>query len=68
LKSVSGKRLCRVLESHGWRLARVRGSHHIYTHPESNNILTVPVHGNTDLKVGTLSALLKAAGLTESNL
>ena len=68
MKSISGKGLCRVLESHGWRLARVRGSHHIYTHPASSNILTVPVHGNTDLKVGTLFALLKAAALTESDL
>ena len=31
MKAVSGKRLCRLLELHGWRLARIRGSHHIYT-------------------------------------
>jgi len=68
LKSVSGKRLCRVLESHGWRLARIKGSHHIYTHPQGGSIVTVPVHGNEDLKAGTLSALLKAAGLAQSDL
>ena len=43
MKPVSGKRMCQVLESHGWRLARISGSHHIYRHPE------VPVHGNLDL-------------------
>ena len=31
MKAVSGKRLSRLLEFHGWRLARIRGSHHIYT-------------------------------------
>ena len=31
MKSLSGRRFCRVLEAHGWQLQRVHGSHHIYT-------------------------------------
>jgi predicted RNA binding protein YcfA (HicA-like mRNA interferase family) len=65
MKSISGKVFCKLLYLQGWELQRIRGSHHIYTHTEKAEILTVPVHGNQDLKIGTLSKLLKDAGLTE---
>lgn len=68
MKSISGKRLCRLLEIRGWTLQRIRGSHHIYTHPDYTAILTIPVHGNEDLKRGTLNQLLKSAQLTEQDL
>ena len=68
MKVVSGKRLCQILERAGWILQRVQGSHHIYTHPTNPAILTVPVHGNRDLKKGTLHKLIKEAGLTEADL
>jgi predicted RNA binding protein YcfA (HicA-like mRNA interferase family) len=68
LKTVSGKQFCRILERHGWQLRRIRGSHHVYTRPGIDLILTVPVHGNRDLKVGLLASLLKQAGLTEADL
>ena len=68
MKSISGKAFCKLLHLHGWQLQRIRGSHHIYTHPGRAEILTVPVHGNQDLKIGTFSKLLKDAGLTERNL
>ncbi len=32
------------LENDGWRLARVRGSHHIFTKP-GHRSLPIPVHG-----------------------
>ena len=68
MKSVSGKHFCKLLQWHGWQLQRIRGSHHIFTHPDRTEILTVPVHGNQDLKIGTLSKLLKDVGLTEQDL
>jgi predicted RNA binding protein YcfA (HicA-like mRNA interferase family) len=68
LKSVSGKRFCKVLEDHGWELQRIRGSHHIYGQPGNPTILTVPVHGNHDLKIGTLGRLLKDSGIDEDEL
>lgn len=67
MKSISGKMFCRLLQYHGWQLQRIRGSHHIYTHPKRMEILTVPIHSNQDLKIGTLSKLLKDAGLTEKD-
>ena len=33
------------LESNGWTLARIRGSHHVFTKP-GRRPFPVPVHGN----------------------
>ena len=68
MKAASGKRLCKMLEQQGWALQRIRGSHHIYAQPGNPTILTVPAHGNRDLRAGTLHKLLKDAGLTEADL
>ncbi len=68
MKSISGKRLCKVIEQRGWVLRRVTGSHHIYENPEVNQILSIPVHRNQDLKLGTLKALMRIAHLSEEDL
>ena len=68
MKSISGKQLCKVLESRGWLLLRINGSHHIYGRPGAIERLTVPVHANQDLKRGLLGHLLKQAGLTEADM
>jgi predicted RNA binding protein YcfA (HicA-like mRNA interferase family) len=65
MKSISGKELIKFLEKNGWKLLRVSGSHHIYGKPGSIVRLSVPVHGNSPLKRGLLSHLLKMAGLDE---
>ena len=52
---VSGKRMAKVLEARGWVLRRVRGSHHIYKHPDNPIPANVPIHGNRDLgKIGAV--------------
>lgn len=63
MKNVSGKNLCKILEEHGWALARISGSHHIFTKPDSEARIVVPVHGNKEIKTGLLKAILKTAGL-----
>ena len=68
MKSVSGKDFARALERHGWSLLRVQGSHHIYGKTGSDVRLSVPIHGNQSLKMGLLKHLMKAAGLSESDL
>jgi len=59
MKTLSGKAFCRFLEQHGWELQRIRGSHYIYTKSDIEEILTVPVHGNKNLKKGTFRKFLK---------
>ncbi len=56
MKSVSGKQLCKIVEQRGWILKRVVGSHHIYAKVDVDAILSIPVHKNRDLKIGTLRA------------
>ena len=68
MKTVSGKYFCKILERHGWRLVRIRGSHHIYEKGGVETIATVPVHANRDMRIGTLKTLLKDTGLTEQDL
>jgi predicted RNA binding protein YcfA (HicA-like mRNA interferase family) len=68
MRSISGKRLCKILEQKGWVLRRITGSHHIYESPEAEQILSIPVHRNQDLKIGTLRALMKIAQLSEEDL
>jgi predicted RNA binding protein YcfA (HicA-like mRNA interferase family) len=68
MKVISGKRMCQILEETGWSLARVTGSHHIYIRPGSNLRITVPIHGNQDLKIGLQRAIMKLAGITEEEL
>lgn len=34
----------KLLEQHGWKFARVRGSHHYFTRPGATPI-SIPVHG-----------------------
>jgi predicted RNA binding protein YcfA (HicA-like mRNA interferase family) len=63
VKNISGKEFIKILERKGWQLKRVNGSHHIYMKPGSIIRLSVPVHGNTSLKIGLLNSLIKAAGL-----
>lgn len=67
MKHISGKQMCRVLERHGWRLARIRGSHHRYERDGFHPVV-VPVHGNSVLKSGTQKSIMKSAGLTDDDL
>ncbi len=68
MKSISGKKLCKIVEKRGWILKRVTGSHHIYQKPDNQQILSIPVHRNQDLKLGTLKSLMKIANLSEQDL
>lgn len=54
--------LIRQLERAGWVLRGVKGSHHVYTHPERPGHISVP-HPRKDFGVGLLHKLLKQAGL-----
>jgi len=54
MKAVSGRALARTLERHGWKLLRIRGSHHIYGKEDSIVRLSVPIHGSRPLKAGLL--------------
>ena len=68
MKSISGKNLGKIVERKGWILKKITGGHYIYEKPGISKILSIPVHRNQDLKIGTLKALMKIAELTEKDL
>jgi predicted RNA binding protein YcfA (HicA-like mRNA interferase family) len=68
MKSVTGKEFAKLLERRGWSLLRIKGSHHIYGKAGSEVRISVPIHGNQNLKTGMLRHFLKMAGLAESDL
>jgi predicted RNA binding protein YcfA (HicA-like mRNA interferase family) len=61
---MTGKRLKKLLEEHGWLLARISGSHHIMIR-EGCRSIPIPVHGSADLPIGLVKAILKQAGIKE---
>jgi predicted RNA binding protein YcfA (HicA-like mRNA interferase family) len=68
MKQVSGKGFARILEKNGWKLARIRGSHHVYVKEGRIERISVPIHGNKPLKSGLLRHFLKVARLKIADL
>jgi len=68
MKTLGGKHICRILEAKGWELARVTGSHRIFVKAGKNIRISVPVHGNRDLKIGLQRAIMKLAAIKEEEL
>lgn len=59
--------LIAALERAGWVVHRVKGSHHVLTHPDQAGRPVVPVH-RRELAPGTLGNILRQAGLTREEL
>ena len=53
----------RLLEDDGWQHARTKGSHRQFKHPSKPGSVTVAGKPSLDLPPGTLSSILKQAGL-----
>ena len=58
---MTGKQVTVILKRNGWKLDRIRGSHHVMVKPGYRSV-PVPVHGSEDL--GLLAKrILKEAGI-----
>lgn len=53
----------RLLERHGWRLMRTKGSHRQFQHSAKPGTVTVAGKAGVDVPIGTLKSILKQAGL-----
>jgi predicted RNA binding protein YcfA (HicA-like mRNA interferase family) len=60
---VKVRELIRALEDDGWVLARTRGSHRQFHHPDKPGTVTVAGQLGTQVPLGTLRSALKQAGL-----
>lgn len=55
-------KVCNVikkLETEGWFLARIKGSHRHFKHPSNPKLVTLPGKQSADLAVGTLHNIFK---------
>ena len=57
------RELIKLLEDNGWFMARMRGSHRQFKHPNKPGTVTVAGKPGVDMPPGTLNAILKQAGL-----
>lgn len=63
LPVISGKRVIQVFQRAGFAVERIVGSHHVLVYPgDPSRTVTVPLHGNRDLKPGTLRSIIHQAG------
>lgn len=53
------------LEDDGWYLARTKGSHRQFKHPEKAGTVTVSGNLGVDMPIGTLKNVLRQAQLEE---
>ena len=67
LPSLTPKRIIKILQSKGYVLDRIKGSHHIYYHPEAKRRVVVPFY-KKDLPKGTLLEILKQAEISKEEL
>tara|TARA_B100000315_G_C14311976_1_gene466787 strand:+ start:117 stop:302 length:186 start_codon:yes stop_codon:yes gene_type:complete len=57
------RELIKLLESDGWKEARVRGSHRQFKHLTKSGTVTVAGKSSADIPPGTLASVLKQSGL-----
>ena len=68
MKQVSGAELAKAITRNGWKLARVKGSHHVYIKDGRPERIVIPFHGSQRLKVGLLKFLMKIAAISEKDI
>ena len=62
LPALGGKEVVQIFESFGWSIARQRSSHIILT--KDGEMATLSVANHKEVAKGTLSSLIRTAGLT----
>jgi predicted RNA binding protein YcfA (HicA-like mRNA interferase family) len=63
LRVLSGKEVCRILESNGFVKIRQKGSHILMQKKVQDSTITVPVPNHAEIKIGTLQSIIRQSGL-----
>jgi predicted RNA binding protein YcfA (HicA-like mRNA interferase family) len=64
LRPIPAKEVFRKLRVLGYEGPFGGGKHSVMRHPSNGQKISVPVHGSQDLSIGTLRAIIRAAGTT----
>ena len=62
-RDVKVKEAIELIEKDGWQMVRTKGSHRQFHHPTKPGTVTVSGKFSVDVPPGTLSSILKQAGL-----
>ena len=69
IPAISSKELVKIWEKKGFKFIRQSGtSHAIYKRFIDKRRVSVPMHGKTIIRRGTLKVILKGAGMTVDDL
>ncbi|MDQ0222707.1 type II toxin-antitoxin system HicA family toxin [Streptococcus moroccensis] len=60
---LTGKELAKIAIENGWEEVRVKGSHHHFKKDGIPYLITIPIHGNKDIKSGLEKKILRDLGL-----
>lgn len=66
LKTLSGNDVCHILEIHGFKKVRQRGSHVVMQNQTPNGTVTIPVPNHKEIRRGTLMSIIRQSGLQRS--
>ncbi|MHB8763984.1 MAG: type II toxin-antitoxin system HicA family toxin [Deferrisomatales bacterium] len=66
LRVLSGREVCRILQDHGFREVRRRGSHVVMQERLADSTITVPVPDHAALRIGTIQSIIRKAGLPKA--
>ena len=64
LRPLKPKEVIYVLKKLSFRERRQTGSHLILRSDKTGKIVPVPIHGNKDLKLGTLRSIIRQSGVS----
>lgn len=66
LRVLSGRDACKILEKHGFREVRRRGSHVVMQRRTDAGTVTVPVPDHPELAIGTLLSIIRQSGIARA--
>ncbi len=67
VRALKYKEIVKILERNGYFLSRQKGSHMIYKHTNTGNIVPIPMHGkNNPIKIGTFKSIIKQSKISQS--
>ena len=66
LRALSGRDACKILEKHGFREVRRRGSHVVMQRRTDAGTVTVPVPDHPELAIGTLLSIIRQSGIART--
>ncbi len=62
LRVLSGREVCRILETVGFAEVRRRGSHVVMQRRTVGSTVTVPVPDHREIRIGTLQSIIRQSG------